>query len=221
VKITASLAAYEIRNPLPYLMHLVYQMQMNKVVSTIQGYVDSVKYQSTRSASLFTRIRNVGKKDAGLSSVTPKSVIAHVLKVLNEDLHASRIQVEVVCYDDSSLPATADEIQQILIYVIRNSIETMQGGGHILLRVRACTGWSSGLRGLRFTLADNGRGISGLPLGNLFQTFHTAKESEGSRLGLWLAKRIVESHNGKMAVRSSQRAVHHGTVYQVFLPLYR
>jgi len=66
-------------------------------------------------------------------------------------------------------------------------------------------------------VADNGRGIAADNLPNIFRPFFTTK-GDGTGLGLSLARRIVEDHQGRIDVSS---AVGVGTTFSVVLPLQR
>jgi signal transduction histidine kinase len=51
----------------------------------------------------------------------------------------------------------------------------------------------------------------------MFEAF-TTKGMSGSGLGLWISAGIMERHQGRIWVRTSVQASHHGTVMNVFLP---
>jgi signal transduction histidine kinase len=66
-------------------------------------------------------------------------------------------------------------------------------------------------------VSDNGRGIAPKHLPNIFRPFYTTK-GDGTGLGLSLARRIVEDHQGRIEVTST---VGQGTTFAVILPLQR
>ena len=69
---------------------------------------------------------------------------------------------------------------------------------------------------VRFTVADNGVGISGIDRSRIFDSFRSAHEkSSGVGLGLALVKRIVEDHGGEITVWSE---VDQGTRFEFTLP---
>jgi signal transduction histidine kinase len=52
----------------------------------------------------------------------------------------------------------------------------------------------------------------------LFEPFYTTKDLNGTGLGLWISKEIVDRHRGSLTMRSCQRPEKHGTVFSLFLP---
>ena len=54
-----------------------------------------------------------------------------------------------------------------------------------------------------FTVADNGPGIAETDQRRIWQLFHTSRPGEGTGLGLAMVKRIVEGHQGTVAVHST------------------
>jgi signal transduction histidine kinase len=68
------------------------------------------------------------------------------------------------------------------------------------------------------TIADTGYGMSPEVRQRIFEAFYTTKGLGGTGLGLWISKGIVEKHQGRLGVRSSNRSPRTGTVFSLFLP---
>lgn len=86
------------------------------------------------------------------------------------------------------------------------------------MRSREGHDWQTGRPGLIITTADTGPGIPSGAMAKIFEAFFTTKGIGGSGLGLWISKDIMQRHQGRMLVRSTQRLGHHGTVFTLFLP---
>ena len=106
----------------------------------------------------------------------------------------------------------------MLSNLVSNALDAMSPGGSLFLPSRAGTNWSTGERGIVFTIADTGGGMSAETQRKLFSPFFTTKGITGTGLGLWVSREIVDRHRGALCVRSSQGPDRSGTVITVFLP---
>jgi two-component system sensor histidine kinase HydH len=103
----------------------------------------------------------------------------------------------------------SDQIHQVLLNLLLNAIQAINGSGFIKVGIEEI-----GDR-VAITVADTGRGIAPEHLPNIFKPFYTTK-GNGTGLGLSLAKRIVEEHQGTIEVTSVPGK---GTSMAVYLPL--
>ena len=103
------------------------------------------------------------------------------------------------------------QIHQVLLYLLLNSIQAIDGTGKILVELEPRNDL------VAISVSDSGRGISSQDLPNIFRPFYTTKRN-GTGLGLSLARRIVEEHQGHIEVSST---VGNGTKFTVLLPIQR
>lgn len=97
-----------------------------------------------------------------------------------------------------TLWADADQLDLVLINLIRNAGESVQQvpSPHIRLEAQ-----STPDRGVRIRVIDNGPGIAPEALEKVFIPFYTTKKT-GSGIGLSLSRQIVHLHGGSMAIHS-------------------
>ena len=97
--------------------------------------------------------------------------------------------------------------------MLSNAIKYTPRGGRITLSLRPEDG------GVRLAVADTGIGIAPQDRGRLFAKFSRIKPSitgqEGTGLGLFIAKTIVEAHGGTITVESKPGA---GSAFELRLP---
>ena len=87
------------------------------------------------------------------------------------------------------------KMQQILLNLLRNSIQAMPNGGRLWCRL-----WSESNM-LIFEVEDTGHGISPANVNRIFDPFFTSRPA-GTGLGLWIVLRLVRSMQGNIDVNS-------------------
>lgn len=102
----------------------------------------------------------------------------------------------------------ANELKQVLINVLRNSLEVLDSGGRIDVAVNTTEDH------VTFVLSDNGPGMDPLTRSRIFQPFYTTKPG-GTGLGLSIVHRIVEGMGGAVEVESE---LSRGTTFTIVLP---
>jgi two-component system, NtrC family, nitrogen regulation sensor histidine kinase NtrY len=102
-----------------------------------------------------------------------------------------------VCPEDIALEADYSQVEQVLINLIKNAGEALSGmqNGTILLKALHTD------EGTLIQVEDNGTGISGDIIEDIFVPFYTTKEN-GSGIGLSLSKQIMQNHKGTITVTS-------------------
>jgi len=110
-----------------------------------------------------------------------------------------------------------EQMKQVLLNLILNALQAMPGGGK--LRIEAALapfgeGEKTG-QAVEIRVQDTGGGIPAEIQGRIFEPFFSTKE-EGIGLGLSVAQRIVEEHQGTFRVASREGE---GTVFSIVLPL--
>jgi signal transduction histidine kinase len=129
---------------------------------------------------------------------------------------AQRHHVTVECHGADHLPVRMDDGQltQVFMNVTLNGIQAMPNGGVLRVDCRALSAADGQPFGeIRFQ--DTGGGISAEHRDRIFQPFFTTKPG-GTGLGLNIARRLVEEHEGTLTLDATGDA---GSVFRVRLPL--
>ena len=120
-----------------------------------------------------------------------------------------RLAVTVVDGPAVTVEADADQLEQLLINLIRNAVDAvLETGGAVQV------GWSAALGQVSVVVRDEGPGISNPT--NLFVPFFTTKPG-GSGIGLALSRQIAEAHNGSLTL--ANRAGARGCEARLQLPV--
>lgn len=121
----------------------------------------------------------------------------------------SRRPVEVEAGPEVALEADVDQLDQLLINLVRNAVDAMEGrGGRVWIE------WSCARDWLEVRVVDDGPGLP--PSANLFVPFFTTKPG-GSGIGLVLCRQVAEAHGGSVALANREQGA--GCVATVRLPL--
>ena len=146
------------------------------------------------AADVVSRIRAVFRQSIELRDDTALSSVVEEAERLISD-EAARRQVRIAVDIEKDLPLAAldrVQIQQVLINLIRNGMEAMDGvTGEKLLDIRVRRTGNL----VRTEIADRGPGI--VSPERIFEPFFTTK-TYGMGMGLAICRSIVESHNGRL-----------------------
>ncbi|HYM36924.1 MAG TPA: ATP-binding protein [Nitrospiraceae bacterium] len=114
----------------------------------------------------------------------------------------------------SHLQADRDQLKQVLLNLIQNSIEASTDGGALTLTAFELSRGKD--PGIVITITDMGSGISPEDLPHIFEPFFTSGKHRGTGLGLAICRNIIEAHGGDihLANRSGK-----GTTARIWLPL--
>lgn len=91
-----------------------------------------------------------------------------------------------------------EHLRQVLMNLVRNAVEAMEGRGTITLTTQLRTGKPDLVE---IVVRDTGPGIAAKDLPNLFVPFFTTK-AQGTGLGLAISQRLIESAGGRIEVRT-------------------
>ena len=121
----------------------------------------------------------------------------------------TRKPVRIIAGPQVSISADPDQIEQLLINLVRNAVDAvLEGSGDVSIS------WSTLADSVEVLIEDEGPGISNSA--NLFVPFFTTK-SGGTGIGLALSRQIAEAHGGNLTL--ANKANGHGCLARLNLPL--
>jgi signal transduction histidine kinase len=206
--------AHEIRNPLAGIAGVIEIIGRDlPSTSPARAVVKDVRQEIARINHIVTDLLQTARPHPPrVHRSDLNTTVEHAVMLGRQQALAK--SVEIALRKDAFLPEVehdSDQIHQVLLNLLLNALQAIDQQGRITVTLER-KGDSAVVK-----VADNGRGISPHHLPNIFRPFFTTK-GEGTGLGLSLARRIVEDHQGHIDVTST---VGKGTTFTVILPLQR
>ncbi|NOY65244.1 MAG: PAS domain-containing protein [Nitrospirae bacterium] len=116
--------------------------------------------------------------------------------------------------EDLIIYGDPQSLNDAFINIVENAFQAMIDGGRLDIEVRKTI--QDGKPYVMLAFMDTGEGIAPENLDRVFDPFFTTRDvGSGTGLGLYVAKGVVESHDGKIVVESTQGE---GTRFTVYLP---
>ena len=196
----AAKIAHQIKNPLAIINNAAYSLR--RAVQEGKGdplqQVQIIREEVARSDKILTKLMGYAKLAEG--RVERLHVNEEVERALTEVFPLGlRYDVKVQKDFAPHLPTLFMQrahLSEILVNLLQNAREAMDGGGHIAVRTLL-----DGDRSVRISIRDNGPGISRTKIDKIFEPYFTTKQG-GSGLGLAIVKNNAEIYGVTVQVES-------------------
>jgi len=220
-----SVTAHQLKTPftsIKWAIELMQKGEMGPLTEDQKILLDKM-YSSTLHASrLISEMLNAYRLESG-SSVFDFELADDLADVLKRSIEEIRplaenkkivIETEISSELPTNLYIDHDKIEDVFQILLENAIKYTNAGGKILVK------FALNKDGAVFSFADSGIGISKESQVNIFKKFFRTyraneKEHDGSGLGLFIAKSIVERHQGQISFQSEENK---GSTFFVTLP---
>ena len=175
----------------------------------------NIEEQAIRAGDIIRRLQGMIRNQPSQRVRVPlRRLVTEVGELLSSDIRLA--QVDLTLNTAASLPPVhvdPVQIQQVLVNLIRNSIESMRKTD--IPRQLEISAAAEGENSIRVSVRDTGSGLSDEIRERLFQPFITTRR-EGLGLGLAISKRIIEAHGGEISLGPASPA---GLEVQFTLPI--
>ncbi|MFC1821441.1 response regulator [Thermodesulfobacteriota bacterium] len=219
----AASVVHEINNPLAGILN--YLRLMSKILKRgspshehmekFKRYINVVEHETTRCSEIVSNLLAFSRKsELKFTEINIDELLTKSLMLSQHKLDLQNIQIKSEL--DSNLPKVwgdFNQIQQCLINLIFNAIDSMPKGGTLTLG----SSWDMNKDFVEILVGDNGNGISDEDLPHIFDPFYTTKmEGKGLGLGLSTVYGIIDRHKGTINVNSQ---LGKGSVFTIKLPV--
>lgn len=214
--------AHELNNPLTGVLTFTSLLRKKMPEGSQDAEdLDLIIHETKRCASIIRRLLDFGREKV------PEKKFANINLLIENTVclverPASLQQIEISMDLDSDLPPVwidADLIKQVIMNMLINAQQAIEGKGSVTIQTRCYTGKPGGESEpmVEIEIIDTGCGIPEANLQRIFDPFFTSKEvGKGTGLGLSVSFGIIRAHGGSIKVES---IVGDGTTFRIQLPI--
>jgi len=156
---------------------------------------------------VFARQRPPKKMRVNLNQVVQDSLYFFEARCAKEGIEL----LQILCADLPEITADPAQLNQVLVNLVVNALQSMSGAGKITVRTRSCD------HNVYLVVEDTGAGMSKEVLEKIFVPFFTTKDvGHGTGLGLPVVHGIITAHGGSIGVESRPG---YGARFEIRLPI--
>ena len=218
----AASIAHEIHNPLDSVSNLLFLMDGVATDEERDHFLSLAKQEIARVTQISRAMLSLYRESKTPVAIDLREMLDSILLLMENRFLTLRVEVTHDVPAGLCIHGFPAELRQVFTNLLTNAAEATGSGGHIHLSAHPEPAGidASGIRrseGVIVTVHDDGPGIPGEIIPNLFQPFFTTKGERGTGLGLWISRGIITKHGGRIDLESSTTADEHGTTISVFL----
>jgi signal transduction histidine kinase len=215
-KLTAGIS-HEIGNPLASISSLVQELRVlasepategdftTESLKTINSHIERIA-KIVRSLGDFARISTREKTVSNIAEILDRT-----MGLVKYDKRLRNIQLSTQIDDIPPVIINPDQMQQVFLNMMLNSLDAMPDGGKLTVSVKMKRG------SVEITFSDTGTGIEEGVIDRIFDPFFTTKPlGRGTGLGLSICYGIIKEHSGSISVKSRKGQ---GAAFTIRLPV--
>jgi signal transduction histidine kinase len=219
-----SIASHQLRTPLSGIkgyLSMLLEGDFGRLPAPAKKIITELFENSDRMTRLINTFLNISRIEANRLVISKKQI--DMVELVRTTVHVFAVVAKKKGLDlKCKLPkkkimvsADPDKIKDVLINFIDNSIKYTKKG-RVTVIVKATT------KNVKISVKDTGMGVAKNDIDKLFEKFTrgtdiTKVDTNGSGLGLYIAKKIIEVHNGEAFVSSPGKGK--GSEFGFLLPL--
>ncbi|MBC7914229.1 MAG: helix-turn-helix domain-containing protein [Pyrinomonadaceae bacterium] len=220
--------SHEIKTPLTLILSPIERLlQMDEGNNRVQNQLMIMKRNGDRLLKLISQLLDFRKFETGNAELhlAESNIIIFLKEVcisFEQYAHQKNISFEFIQPEEPIVfPFDKDKLEKVLFNLLSNAFKYTNERGRVQLKVTTSGNDING-GNLVIQVIDNGKGIPGSRLSSIFEPFNREDKDqvEGTGLGLFFSKSLVELHHGTIEVSSSITPNNENiTCFTVSLPL--
>ena len=217
-------AAHELRGPITVIrgyLDVLHDELKDKLEDDQDQLFGRLIVSANRLSSYVNNILNASRYDRRHLKMHPREdTIASIYDSISDDMElraSSQNRLLTVSFPEDLPTIAADRasVSEVISNLIDNALKYSNEGGAVNVTAKADGNF------VRVAVEDHGIGMPGSVVSNLFHKFYRSHRSRetvaGTGIGLYICKAIVESHGGKIEVRSQEGR---GSTFEFTLPIF-
>lgn len=230
--------AHELNTPISIIAatcsNLQHEIDENNLsMEQLLKYIDMIEQSAWRAARIVEVLRNYSPNEASQMAVTDLNMIMEdALTLVRHQFRSEyNIQIETdLAQNLGTIVCDHNRLTQVIVNLLINARDALTPGGgcvrlkswlvppqtRILSRVNGQSSLPTNQEQYAFSISDTGQGIEPAVMDKIFEPFFTTKPAgKGAGLGLFISKRIVDQHHGRIWAENNPEG---GTTFTVTLP---
>ncbi|MFC1617316.1 ATP-binding protein [Candidatus Margulisiibacteriota bacterium] len=218
--------AHELHNPLGMIKG--YAEVLPELLDNpleLKSSCETITQNIDRSTQILKKMINYGTTSTIVKNKTKIQIndtIEEVIKLSEKNALQKGLKFVSKLGNINKISADEVGLYQVLLNIVLNSIQATEKGGIIEITTKYSSFFNKekqNIQGIQAQIKDNGNGIEKENLGKIFEPFFTTKYSANNQqhigLGLPIALKIIDAHNGILEVNSKSNK---GTTVNIYLP---
>ncbi len=214
-----SMIAHQWRQPLNSLSTLIQSSILKYKIGKIDD--EYIEYFDKSSKNLIQNMsqtiddfRNFFKPEKQKTEFILNEVVLNVLNMIDMTLEELNIKVEFIHHDNLKISGYPNEFGQVILNIINNAkdaiLEKNIKNGKIIIELKKDE------RGIFLTISDNAGGIPSHIIDKIFDPYFSTKdEKNGTGLGLYMSKLIIEEHmDGILRVSNEEKGANFTIIFK-------
>lgn len=224
-----SSVSHDIRTPMNAIMGFIPLLQVEAdKPEHVREYTQKISAASQHLLGLINDVLDMNKIESGgavlnISELNLAEIIDEINTIIRPQTNAKKqiFEISTLSLTNEHLLGDKLRINQILINILSNAVKYTHNGGRIKMLVDELPQVDESYSRIRFTISDNGQGMSEEYQQVLFEPFSREQnrawnEAQGTGLGMTITKSLVDLMNGSIKVESK---LEEGSTFVVELEL--
>ncbi|HEX5330196.1 ATP-binding protein [Sulfuricurvum sp.] len=213
-----SMVAHQWRQPLATITLMIADEKIKSLVSSKESdetdkILDKISDIIIYLSNLINDFQTYFKPDKSTENISTALLIERMEQIIQTRIQYEKVQMHCEIGENVFIETYANEVVQVLINIVNNAIDILvernQIDRHIWINIMHNS------EHVTISVEDNGGGIANSIIDHVFDPYFSTKSKNGTGIGLYMAKMIIEKHiGGVLSVTNTKE----GACFAITLP---